>query len=294
MNTVNSPLQGLIVAAFGRQYEIELPDGRRITGYPRGKKSVYACGDQVELEPASENQAQMIRALPRSSLLYRSDAWRQKLIVANATQLVLVVATEPSFSDELLARALVAAETEGLRSLIVLNKTDLAENLSVARGRLLPLLELGYPVIELSARQDASVLTRFLENQVSVLVGQSGMGKSTLVNALIPEAAAATREISTALDSGKHTTTHARLYRMGHGGVLIDSPGLQEFGLHHLTRGRIEQGFPEFRPYLPQCRFRDCHHLNEPGCAIKEAVSAGKIDSRRHELFLRMTGESAV
>lgn len=289
-----TPLYGLIVAAFGRQYEIELPDGRRITGYPRGKKSVYACGDRVELEPASDNQAQMIRALPRTSLLYRSDVWRQKLIVANATQLVLVVATEPSFSDELLTRALVAAETEEMRSLIVLNKTDLPENLALARTRLQSLAELGYPVVELSARQDASALLAHLENQVSVLVGQSGMGKSTLVNALIPEASAATREISTALDSGKHTTTHARLYRTGNAGVLIDSPGLQEFGLHHLTRGGVEQGFPEFRPYLPLCRFRDCHHQNEPGCAVKGAVEAGAIDPRRHELFLRITGEAAV
>ncbi len=289
-----STLQGRIVAAFGRQYEIELPEGRRITGYPRGKKSTYACGDWVELEPASDNQAQMIRALPRTSLLYRSDAWRQKLIVANATQLVLVVATEPSFSDELLARALVAAETESLRSLIVLNKTDLTENLEQARQRLWSLSRLAYPVIELSAKNDARELLGYLENQVSVLVGQSGMGKSTLVNALIPDAAAATREISSALDSGKHTTTHARLYRVGQSGILIDSPGLQEFGLHHLTRGRIEQGFFEFRPYLPNCRFRDCHHLNEPGCAIKAAVLSGEIDTRRYELFLRIAEEASV
>ncbi len=291
---MSSLLLGRIVAAFGRQYEIELDDGNRITGYPPGKKSIFACGDRVELARASDNQAQIIRHQPRSSLLYRSDAYRQKLIVANATQLVLVVATEPSFSDELLARALVAAESEGMRSLIVLNKTDLTAHLDEARARLAPLAALGYRVIELTALEDATPLRSLLANETSVLVGQSGMGKSTLINALIPSAAAATREISAALDSGKHTTTHARLYHLdgpddpGSHSAIIDSPGLQEFGLAHLTRGAIEQGFIDYRPYLPNCRFRDCHHLNEPGCAIKEAVAAGKLDQRRYEIFLRI------
>ncbi len=288
---MSPPLEGLIVAAFGRHYEIELSDGSRITGYPRGKKSILACGDRVALEQASDDQAQILRHLPRTSLLYRSDAYRQKLIVANATQLVLVVATEPSFSDELLARALVAAEAEGLCSVIVLNKIDLVAHIEEARQRLAPLAALGYRVIELAARQDAAVLRPLLENHVSVLVGQSGMGKSTLINTLIPGATAETREISAALDSGKHTTTHARLYRLDDrdgGSAIIDSPGLQEFGLAHLTRGTIEQGFIDFRPYLADCRFRDCHHLSEPGCAIRAAVDTGNIDRRRYDLYLRI------
>ncbi len=286
------PLEGLIVAAFGRHYEIELPDRGRITGYPLGKKSTYACGDRVALERSSPDQAQIIRHQPRSSLLYRSDAFRQKLIVANATQLVLFVATEPSFSDELLTRALVAAETESIRSIVVLNKSDLGAHLSEARQRLAPLAALGYQVIELCARNDATPLLPLLAGKLSVLVGQSGMGKSTLINALIPGAVAATQEISAALDSGKHTTTHARLYRLDDGSAIIDSPGLQEFGLSHLTRGAIEEGFIEFRPYLANCRFRDCHHRNEPGCAIKEAVAAGTIDTRRYELFLRIGAQA--
>lgn len=285
---MSTALEGLIVAAFGRHYEIELSDGSRITGYPRGKKSILACGDRVALERASDDQAQILRHLPRTSLLFRSDAYRQKLIVANATQLVLVVATEPSFSDELLTRALVAAETEGLRSVIVLNKIDLVEHLEQARQRLAPLAALGYRVIELAARQDAALLRPLLENHVSVLVGQSGMGKSTLINTLIPGATAETREISAALDSGKHTTTHARLYRIKADSAIIDSPGLQEFGLVHLTRGAIEQGFVDFRPHLADCRFRDCHHLSEPGCAIRAAVDTGNIDRRRYELYLRI------
>ena len=280
--------EGIIVAAFGRHYEIELPNGNRITGFPLGKKSTYACGDRIEIEPSSPDQGQIIRHLPRTSLLYRSDAYRQKLIVANATQLVLVVATEPSFSDELLTRALVAAETEGLRSIILLNKTDLAASLNAARQRLEALAKLGYPVIELCARRDASPLIPHLAGELSVLVGQSGMGKSTLINTLVPGAAAATQGVAMALDSGKHTTTHARLYRLEHGAALIDSPGLQEFGLAHLSRDAIEQGFVEFRPHLANCRFRDCRHRSEPGCAIKTALAAGLIDARRYDLFLRL------
>ena len=283
--------EGGIVAAFGRHYEVELADGSRITGIPLGKKSPYACGDRVALEQASADQAQIMRHLPRISLLYRSDAYREKLIAANATQIVLVVATEPSFSDDLLARALVAAESQALRSIIVLNKADLADRLPSARERLAPLAALGYAVIELSARDDATPLLSCLAGELSVLVGQSGMGKSTLINALVPGAGAATREISTALDSGKHTTTHARLYHLAQGGSLIDSPGLQEFGLTHLSSSAIEEGFVEFRPYLGGCRFRDCRHQSEPNCAIKQAVEQGRISARRYEQFLRLRGK---
>jgi ribosome biogenesis GTPase len=284
-------LAGIVTAAFGRHYEVTLGDGRCINGIPRGKKSPYACGDRVSLGPLHGSEAQILAHLPRSSLLYRSDAWKEKIIAANATQVVLVVATEPGFSDELIARALVAALHEGMRVAIVLNKADLADRLPAARAQLAPYLALGLPVIELCARDDVAPLAPLLAGQVSVLVGQSGMGKSTITNALIPGAAAATREISTALDSGKHTTTHARLYRLpgGDDGALIDSPGLQEFGLAHLCFGEIEHGFPEFRPLVAQCRFRDCRHRDEPDCAIKQAVAEGRIDPRRYANFLAIT-----
>ncbi len=289
------PLNAQVVAAFGRQYLVRLEDGREMLCLTRGKKSEVACGDMVEVkltgDASAESGAQGVieRIAPRRSLLHRSDTFREKLIAANVTQLVVVVAAEPSFSDELLARCLVAAHDQQLDTLIVLNKCDLAEAAAVARQRLAPYTAIGYRVLELSAKQDVSALRPLLQDHTSVLVGQSGMGKSTLINALLPEAQAATREISSVLDSGKHTTTHARLYRLDETSSLIDCPGVQAFGLHHLSFGEIEQGFIEFAQYLGKCRFHNCHHRHEPGCALREAAAKGKIDARRLELFQQVS-----
>lgn len=283
-------MEGRVIAAHGRQYIVELADGTRLPCVPRGKKSEVACGDRLEVQRTSDDQGVIEAIQPRTSLLYRSNEVKQKLIAANVDQLVIVVATEPGFSDELVTRALVAAESEEIEPLIVLNKCDLADKLPAARARLAVLAKLGYRIVELSAREHAEDLRPELLGFTSVLVGQSGMGKSTLVNALLPEANAATREISQALDSGKHTTTHATLYHLDADSALIDSPGLQEFGLGHLDRQEIEQAFREFRPYLGQCRFRDCRHDREPNCALTAAVNSGKIDEKRFAAYHRIVG----
>jgi len=278
-------IHGQIIAAFGRQYLAELPSGEIITCLTRGKKSEVACGDNVVITPTAEAQGVIESIQSRASFLYRSDAYRQKIIAANVTQIIIVLAAEPPFSDELLARCLVAAYDQKLEVLLVLNKCDLTEKASAARQQLAPYYNIGYRVLEISATQDASPLLPFLQGHTSVLVGQSGMGKSTLINGLLPDAQAATREISTVLNSGKHTTTHARLYHLNKKSHLIDCPGVQMFGLHHLSFGEIEQGFIEFAPYLGKCRFQDCHHTHEPNCALQQAVQEGKIDARRFKLF---------
>jgi ribosome biogenesis GTPase len=280
---LSEALQGLVTAAFGRHYLVELASGEILECVPRGKKSEVACGDRVNIQRSSENQGVIDSIIPRRSLLYRSDAYRQKIIAANVTQIICVVAVEPAFSDELIARCLIAAHDQDISSLIIFNKCDLPAD--AARATLTPYRDIGYRVLELSAKENAAPLLPFLQGHTSVLVGQSGMGKSTLINSLLPEAKAATREISTVLDSGKHTTTHARLYHLNAESDLIDCPGVQMFGLHHLSLGEVESGFIEFAPYMGQCRFHNCSHTHEPNCALLTAVESGKINARRMKLF---------
>lgn len=283
-------IKGTIVAAHGRQYRVELADGETLLCFPRGKKSEAACGDQVTVQ-RSGDQGVIDTIEPRRSLLYRSNAFKEKLIAANVTQIIIVVATEPSFSDELITRCISAAESQEMEAVIVLNKIDLADRVPAARETLAPFAKLGYRVLELSARTSGEALRSVLSHHTSVLVGQSGMGKSTLTNALIPEAKAPTREISESLDSGKHTTTHATLYHLDADSALIDSPGLQEFGLGHLSAGEIEHTFLELRPLLGQCRFRNCRHDREPDCAVREAVRTGQMDPRRFAVFRTLCAE---
>jgi ribosome biogenesis GTPase len=289
---------GLVIAAHGRHYLVAPEDGgAMLQCFPRGKRSEVAVGDRVIYEPTSADQGVIVEIAERRNLLYRSDQYKSKLFAANLDQLLIVLATEPHFSEDLLGRALVAAEVNELKPLIVLNKTDVEAELPGARKRLARYQALGYTVVELSIKTQPeaahAALEEHLHGHATLLLGQSGMGKSTLVNLVVPNAEVATREISTALNSGRHTTTFTRLYPLPDGGALIDSPGFQEFGLHHLTEGKLERAFPEFRPLLPNCRFYNCHHLQEPGCAILEAVADGRIAPARHALYAQLVHEAS-
>ncbi len=289
-NTAAALLDGQVVAAFGRRYIVDLGD-RVLDCVTRGKRHDLACGDRVSVRGTADGAGVIETVAPRRALFYRSDSWREKLIAANATQIVIVVASEPTFSEDLVSRCLAAAEHAGTRALIVLNKTDLPQA-DAARRRIAPFAALGYRVIELAAKQDLGPMRGALAGEVSVLVGQSGMGKSTIVNGLVPGAAARVAGLSAALDSGRHTTTSARLYRLDADSAIIDSPGIQEFGLAHLEAAECAHTFIEMRPLLGTCRFRDCRHLDEPGCAIAAAAAAGRVSGPRLASYRRLVREA--
>lgn len=292
-------LTGTIIAAHGRHYLADV-DGELLQCVTRGKKTNVAVGDIVHLKRTSNDQAVIEKIAEQSTLLYRSDQYKSKLLAANITRLFIVIATEPSFSDDLVSRALVAAEAAGIEAHLILNKVDLETNLARARERASLYTGMGYPLHEVSAtaqpQQTVATLAPLLAGQSSIFIGQSGMGKSSLVNLLVPDADIAVREISEALDTGKHTTTFTRLYRLPEtmgGGQIIDSPGFQEFGLYHLSEGMLERAFVDFKPYLGGCKYYNCRHLAEPQCAILDAVAAGKIAKLRHELYAQLLHESA-
>jgi len=279
-----SRLDGQIIAAYGRRYLVETADGSLLDCVTRGKRGDFACGDRVNVAHSSAGQAVIEALIPRSTLLYRSDHVRGKLVAANVTRIVIVVAPVPTFYEDLVNRCLAAAEHGGISVLIALNKADLPQA-PAALQALEPYRKLGYDVVTLSAKRDLSPLVPHLQGHTSVLVGQSGMGKSTIINALLPDASLRVAEVSSALDSGRHTTTHAHLYHLGGGANVIDSPGLQEFGLHHLDQAALEHAFIEFRPHLGQCRFRNCRHVAEPGCALAAACERGEISGKRLESY---------
>ena len=271
---------GTVVASFGRQFTVELEDGVLIACVTRGKRTDIACGDRVAVAMTAPDQGVIESTAPRVSLFYRSDIQREKLIAANVTQIVIVLASSPPFHAELLDRCLAAAEEAGIPALLALNKMDLP-----AAAQALQSLEryraLGYDVLPLAAKIDIAPLRARLAGHTSVLVGQSGMGKSTIINRLLPDAAARVGELSVALGGGRHTTTHARLYHLDAASHIIDSPGLQEFGLVHVAPEDLAHAFIELRQHLGQCKFNDCKHLTEPGCAITAAVERGEIDAQR-------------
>jgi ribosome biogenesis GTPase len=289
-------MKGTIIAAHGRHYLADV-NGEKFQCVTRGKKTNVAVGDVVHLVKTSNDQAVIEKIAERSTLLYRSDQYKSKLLAANISRLFIVIATEPGFADDLVSRSLVAAEAAGIEAHLILNKTDVEDLLPRARERAGVYAALGYPVHEVSARANPehalAVLRPLLAGQSSIFIGQSGMGKSSLINLLVPDADIAVREISAALDTGKHTTTFTRLYWLPDGSAIIDSPGFQEFGLYHLSEGMLERAFVEFKPYLGGCKYYNCRHLAEPQCAVLTAVAEGKIAKHRHELYGQLLHESA-
>lgn len=280
---------GLVVGAHGRHVVIEMPEGQRLIAHPRGKKSQCVVGDRVRWQAAGDEA--VIEALePRRNLLARQDEWRTKSFAANIDLLLIVLSGEPMFSESQLTRALIAAEDAGITSALLLNKIDLPAA-TLARERLRPYRNMGVQVVEaaLKTQPEAAhaTLAPLLAGKTTLVLGPSGMGKSTLINLMVPRAEAQVGEISQALNAGRHTTTTTTWYWLDEAksGALLDSPGFQEFGLMHITPQRLAELMPDLRQHLGGCRFYNCTHRHEPGCGVRAAAERGEIAPNRLRLY---------
>lgn len=286
---------GLVVAGHGRHYLVEDADGVRRIAHPRGKRSDCVVGDRVRWTPTADEAGEgVIEAVdPRRNLLYRQDDWKTKAFAANLDQVLVMVATRPVFSESQLARALIAAADAAIPAVILLNKADLPE-IAAARERLQPYRSMGVEVVELALKADPdaarAALVPRVGDRTSLILGPSGAGKSTLINLLVPDAGAQVGEISQALNSGRHTTTHTQWHWTGASGDpsrggLIDSPGFQEFGLRHIEPQDLVRRMPDLAAHADGCRFYNCTHRQEPGCAVQAAAAAGLIDAGRMRIY---------
>ncbi len=284
---------GLVVAGHGRHMLVETPEGQRLICHPRGKKNDAVVGDRVRWR-GSHDEGTIERIDERRNLFYRQDEIRTKSFAANLDQILILIAADPEFSEVQLTRALIAAEAAGIAPLIALNKSDLVEPFERAWARLLPYLRMHYGVLPLSLRLSGDVdrehLMQHLQGKTTLVLGPSGAGKSTLINLLVPGAAAQTGEVSRALNSGKHTTTSTSWYWVdaARTTALIDSPGFQEFGLHHIEPAALARHMHDLRTHLGHCRFYNCTHLHEPGSAGLGAVGQSGEDSvspNRHRIY---------
>ncbi|MBS0343441.1 MAG: ribosome small subunit-dependent GTPase A [Proteobacteria bacterium] len=281
---------GLVVASHGRHCLVETEAGERVICHPRGKKSQAVVGDRV-LWQASQDEGTVEQVQPRRNLFYRQDEIRTKSFAANLDHVLILIAAEPEFSEHQLARALIAAQAEGITPIIALNKSDLVALFERAWTRLAPYRHMHHGVLPLSltasGEVDRETLLRRLAGKTTLVLGPSGAGKSTLINLLVPGAAAQTGEISQALNSGRHTTTSTTWYWVDRdaGTALIDSPGFQEFGLHHIEPTQLARLMPDIAEYADSCKFYNCTHLHEPGCGVIEHVKAGAIDGSRYRIY---------
>lgn len=289
---------GRVIARFNKNFVIETGQGELLAAVARKKLGDIVCGDAILWERADNNSAVIIAVTERRSLLERPDRrGRIRPIAANISQIIIVNSVLPqtdtdqpaSLNYPLLDRYLIAAETLAIPSLILINKLDQLNPDII--GQLEPACDyyrrLDYPVLMTSCKNGTGMdeLMLQLRNQTSIFVGESGVGKSSLIHYLLPDQEIRIGEISALSGRGRHTTTTTTLYPLPQGGNLIDSPGVREFGLWHIDADSLSRGFREFHPLLGRCRFRNCRHLGEPGCAIEQACQHNDIARRRLDSY---------
>lgn len=293
--------RGRILVSHGNRGIAELDNGDRIECKFRRSVGRPFCGDWVKVAEADRQSTVVTEILPRDNEFMRANARGQKQVIAtNLDQVLIVIAPAPQPSRDLLERYLVAVLSLGIRPLIVLNKAELMPqgefDSDGPLGRLDEYGELGYPVINASCKSAPGIekLMPALEDRCSILVGQSGVGKSSLANALLPDLDLQTGELSRVTGKGTHTTTTTIMYSLPCSGRLIDSPGVWEYGLWQMSPHELAAGFIEFEKYALQCRFNDCRHNSEPGCAVRDAVNRGAIRGWRHQSYLRLLEQGGL
>jgi len=288
----SNAIHGLVIGQAGHQLDVETKESVLRCNRRKNIGSVVT-GDKVLLEAIPPNEHVITAVLPRTSLLARPDFRGQmKPIAANIDRIFIIFSIRPELNEGLIDRYLVAAETLGITPVLVLNKIDLTdkEQLNDIRKRISLYSTLGYELIESSAKEQHGIdaLLDNLHGHTSIMAGQSGVGKSSLVNALLPNANIKTKEISKSTNKGMHTTSASRLYHLPEGGSLIDSPGVREFGLWQVSPEELYNGFIEFRQYRGMCKFSNCQHKTEPHCAIQKALDENEISEQRYESYTRI------
>ena len=284
---------GRVITRYGAQVDVEGQDREIYRCLMRRNLPALVCGDRVVWQAGKDHTGVVVAMSPRDSLLERPDADNQlKPVAANIDQILVVAAVQPAPDLDLLNAYLVAAEMTGIPPVLVLNKIDLLNDRArdKLQDRLQIYTDIGYTLIYASTHSAHGLddLRAHLRDRTSIFVGQSGVGKSSLIQMLLPDEELRVATLSESSGQGRHTTTATRLYHFPGGGELIDSPGVRAFRLGHATTAQITDGFVEFRPYLGQCRFNDCRHTVEPGCALQAAIANGDISQARFDSYQRI------
>jgi len=292
-------LEALVLVSYGNRGIIELPDGAQADCIYRRSVGRPYCGDRVCVELAEDQTAHLTGIRKRTNEFARANArLRKQVIAANLDQVIIVIAPEPQPSTDLVERYLVAIHSLGICPVIVLNKCELASGQQAGAKKPLHHLDdyrtLGYEVLLTSCKGQPGIeaLMPALQNKTSILVGQSGVGKSSMINELLPDLDLQTGALSRATGKGTHTTTTTIMYTLHGGGRLIDSPGVWEYGLWEMEQSELAHGFIDFRPFAGRCKFNDCVHAAEPGCAVQAAVEQEQILKWRYQSYLRLLDQN--